>query len=324
MSVSGERSEEITEAVPAVESVSGRGPLGIWATFAVSLGIWAASFCVDIMMILIVTLVEAVNNPAFDALAFAKRPDMQGLLMSLATCVTMPLCTAVVVLIVRLRVGPSVLPRLHSLSACEDSSAEPASTQVQVLPVSVEPSPPARGLHADPERPMRSLVAAPSRSVKDYLAIRAVSLSGLLGWVGITLLLGLASTAVSYALDQPISEFIIMAYDGAYFYPVLWIGLVVCAPVYEEVFFRGFMYEGIAQSKLGPAGAVVLTSVVWSGIHLQYGYFELCLLVVFGIVLGIARLRTRSILPCIAMHSAFNVLAALEAVIALGVGARCR
>ncbi|MEW6349588.1 MAG: CPBP family intramembrane glutamic endopeptidase [Thermodesulfobacteriota bacterium] len=181
--------------------------------------------------------------------------------MSLATCVTMPASTALLLLIVKLRGGPS-----------------PA----------------------------------------DYMAAVDVPLSRILGWVGMTLILGMVASVVSAAVDRPIPEFIISVYEGAYFYPVLWVGLVACAPVYEEVLFRGFMFRGIAASPLGPAGAVVLTAVVWSAAHFQYEHFELGMLIAFGLVLGMARLRTRSLLPCIAMHAVFNLLAAIEAMAALG------
>jgi uncharacterized protein len=94
---------------------------------------------------------------------------------------------------------------------------------------------------------------------------------------------------------------------------------VVAAPVYEEIFFRGFLFEGILWSRLGPVGAVVITSLVWAGVHLQYDYFELSMLLIFGLVIGVARLRTRSIVTCIAMHFFFNLMASVEAVMTLGV-----
>ncbi len=265
MNFSEERPGEVTEAGPAVEPTTEKGPMGIGATFAVSLGIWVLSQVMDFFVLFLVTVVEAVKTPGLADTAFLSRPDTQGLLMSLATCVTMPVSTALVLVIVKLNRGPSL---------------------------------------------------------SDYMAFRDVPWSRVLGWVGITVVFGTVASLVTAALDRPIPGFIISVYEGAYFYPVLWIGLVACAPVYEEVFFRGFMFKGIAASRLRPVGAVVLTSLVWSGAHFQYELFELGMLIVFGIVLGIARLRTRSVLPCIAMHTVFNLFAVIEVMAALGMGSR--
>ncbi len=153
--------------------------------------------------------------------------------------------------------------------------------------------------------------------VAEYLAAREVSLSAVGKWVGITFVLGVIFSEASKFADRPIPQFIIDAYEGAYFHPLLWVGLVVAAPVYEEVFFRGFLFEGILQSRLGSVGAVALTSLVWAGVHFQYEYFESGMLLVFGIVIGIARLRTRSILTCIAMHAFFNFMSSIETVMTL-------
>ena len=46
----------------------------------------------------------------------------------------------------------------------------------------------------------------------------------------------------------------------------------------------------------------------------MYQFFEFVMLLIFGIVIGLARLRTGSILPCIAMHFFFNFMSAIEVV----------
>jgi membrane protease YdiL (CAAX protease family) len=88
--------------------------------------------------------------------------------------------------------------------------------------------------------------------------------------------------------------------------------LLLAAPVFEEVFARGFMFRGIQASRLGNVGAVVLTSLVWSGIHLQYDWYHLLAVLAAGVLLGIARVRTRSLYTTIAMHSVWNLIATLE------------
>jgi hypothetical protein len=72
------------------------------------------------------------------------------------------------------------------------------------------------------------------------------------------------------------------------------------------------MFCGIQASRLGNVGAVVVTSLVWTGLHLQYDWP--CLLAIFasGLMLAIARLRTRSVYTTIAMHSTWNLIATLQ------------
>ncbi|MEW6349589.1 MAG: hypothetical protein AB1646_11050 [Thermodesulfobacteriota bacterium] len=52
-----ERPQEVIEAGPAAESSAEKGPLGIGATFAVAVGIWLASFCLDFFVLFVVTVV---------------------------------------------------------------------------------------------------------------------------------------------------------------------------------------------------------------------------------------------------------------------------
>jgi membrane protease YdiL (CAAX protease family) len=94
---------------------------------------------------------------------------------------------------------------------------------------------------------------------------------------------------------------------------------VVFAPLFEEVFFRGFLFEGFRYSKLGPAGAIFVTSIVWAGFHMQYGLFQIASIFVLGIILGVVRYRTNSLWPPLAMHVFNNLLAMVFLTIDVGV-----
>ena len=57
-----------------------------------------------------------------------------------------------------------------------------------------------------------------------------------------------------------------------------WLMLTVIgigAPLSEELLFRGFLFSGLAKSKLGLLGAGVLTSLLWTLLHLGYSIFGL-------------------------------------------------
>ena len=80
----------------------------------------------------------------------------------------------------------------------------------------------------------------------------------------------------------------------------------------EELVFRGFLFEGLRHSRLGNAGAIILASAVWASIHLQYEWFYVGQILVLGLLLGAARLFTRSLVPSILMHALVNGIATLQ------------
>jgi membrane protease YdiL (CAAX protease family) len=92
---------------------------------------------------------------------------------------------------------------------------------------------------------------------------------------------------------------------------------VVFAPLWEEPAFRGFLFRGLAQSRLGPVGAIALTSVAFTAAHpLLNGPMPIDALVIIflvGLYLGWVRHRTGSIVPTILFHAMFNVPAQLAA-----------
>lgn len=101
-----------------------------------------------------------------------------------------------------------------------------------------------------------------------------------------------------------------------------WLGaaVVVAAPAVEETLFRGFLLPGLAASRLGGAGAVVLTALLWAAIHLQYDLFDMSAIVVLGLLFGAARLRTRSLWTPFVLHMAVNLAAMVQLVWSLGWG----
>jgi membrane protease YdiL (CAAX protease family) len=75
--------------------------------------------------------------------------------------------------------------------------------------------------------------------------------------------------------------------DGALW--LLVIAFCVAAPVTEELFARGFLYRGWSESFLRPAGAVLLSSSVWTVLHLQYDWFFFGEVFSIGLLLGYMR-----------------------------------
>ncbi len=155
-------------------------------------------------------------------------------------------------------------------------------------------------------------------TVRQYLYLHPPRARTLMSWLGVVLLFAIAWDVLTYLIDKPIiPEFLLAAYQTARFPPLLWLALVVAAPLAEEAFFRGFLFEGIRYSRLGTPGAIVLTSFSWAAIHLQYGLYEIATVFVLGLMLSIARLQTHSLYTAIAMHAFANLLATLEVAVYL-------
>ena len=152
-------------------------------------------------------------------------------------------------------------------------------------------------------------------SVADYLGFRPAPIKALAGWTLALLLFIALSDVLTLGLGRPIvPEFMQQVYQSAGFMPLLWLTLLVAAPLMEEPFFRGFLFEGFLRSKLGAPGAVGLTALLWSFIHIQYDAYGITLVFVTGLLLGFVRLKTRSLYATMFLHALMNLVATLETV----------
>jgi hypothetical protein len=95
--------------------------------------------------------------------------------------------------------------------------------------------------------------------------------------------------------------------------PLLVLGLAGAAPLIEEAIFRGVFLPGMAASRLGPAGAIAVTSLVWALLHLQYQPFYLIQAVILGVMFGWMRLRSGSTLLTILLHAIVNLTSLVQA-----------
>ena len=87
------------------------------------------------------------------------------------------------------------------------------------------------------------------------------------------------------------------------------ISVIIIAPIAEEFLFRGFLYSQLKRTKLGPWGAITLSSLLWTVIHFQYEILILLVLFVFGIFLGYLRMAYNSLSLPIILHAINNAFA---------------
>ena len=85
-----------------------------------------------------------------------------------------------------------------------------------------------------------------------------------------------------------------------------------CRSTLGGVFLSRISLSGIASSRLGGVVAVFVTAATWAIIHVQYDAYGITTIFVSGILLGFMRLKTGSLLLCVALHALMNVAATAE------------
>ena len=150
----------------------------------------------------------------------------------------------------------------------------------------------------------------------EYLALRWSGWRRTLRWLAVVAAYMAISDTVTFLLGREIvSPFMMEAYRTAGYVPLLVFAVVLAAPFHEELTVRGFLYRGIASSRLGPVGAIVITAVLWSLLHVQYDWYGIAQIAVCGVLLGVARHRTGSMVPPMLMHILINAGATAEVII---------
>ena len=86
----------------------------------------------------------------------------------------------------------------------------------------------------------------------------------------------------------------------------------VAAPMSEEFFARGFLYRGWSASFLRVPGAIILSSLVWTALHLQYDLFFFGEVFSIGLWFGYMRYRSNSLWLTIVLHGLNNLTAVVQ------------
>ena len=83
---------------------------------------------------------------------------------------------------------------------------------------------------------------------------------------------------------------------------------MIVAPLTEEVFFRGFVLQGLG-NKFNPVLAALLTAGIFAMFHIQFGSF--IPLFIIGLVLSVLFIHTKNLWACIWFHLINNAVAFL-------------
>jgi membrane protease YdiL (CAAX protease family) len=128
--------------------------------------------------------------------------------------------------------------------------------------------------------------------------------------VGVILLSSYAYDAIRQALHVPLKTNADTLLDQAKYEPYTVVATllvaVLVAPICEEIFFRGFLFPGLARG-MAIWGAVVVSALLFGIAHTDVGSFVV--LVVIGVVLAVVRWRTNSLWPGVVVHTLNNAIA---------------
>lgn len=164
------------------------------------------------------------------------------------------------------------------------------------------------------------LAAAASRRcpVTDYLSLhRPARRELLLGIAILAVLLPLGDLSSYLSGRELVPAFVVEAYRsaraaGLAVVALLALALIVAAPLMEELLFRGFLYRGYAQSRLGSSGAILVTAAAWAAMHVQYEFFYMVQIFLLGCVFGWLRWRSHSVPLTVVLHGLVNLVALLQ------------
>jgi membrane protease YdiL (CAAX protease family) len=89
---------------------------------------------------------------------------------------------------------------------------------------------------------------------------------------------------------------------------------VLCAPLQEEVIFRGLIQTAVARSAPGDvalpgirvSGAALIVAILFALIHLEVAVFTALAAFILGLLAGELRRRSGSLIPAIFIHLMFN------------------
>lgn len=154
--------------------------------------------------------------------------------------------------------------------------------------------------------------ASASYKVANYLGFKPFALNVAIGFIGLWLLFVISTETLTYILEKNPTAFVDDLYDSANPKWLLIVTMVIVAPIYEEVMFRGILWSAVREQFAGSKGAwvaTITTSVLFSIIHLQYEFYEMSVIFILALLLGYARSRSGSLYVPILLHIINNGLA---------------
>jgi membrane protease YdiL (CAAX protease family) len=136
-----------------------------------------------------------------------------------------------------------------------------------------------------------------------YLLLGAGCVAAVMGFVGLLILTGLDKNIPK---DMPILDEFRFGYARMIVFTIA----ALMAPTFEELVFRGYIFQGLKNSFGVTVSAIVVTAlfVLMHAPQVGYGLIPLLLLCVVSIALIWVRIKTDSLTQCIVIHQIYNTI----------------
>ncbi len=159
-------------------------------------------------------------------------------------------------------------------------------------------------------------------SFADYLALHWTSWRNVaVGVIGLAALVA-GWDLLSRAIGKEVSpDFMTDVFKSARADDAVWLlvlAFCAAAPITEELFARGLLYSGLSESFLSVPGAILVSSIVWTSLHLQYDWFFFGEVFCIGLWFGYIRYRSQSTWLTIVLHALNNLAAVVQSYLLAG------
>jgi hypothetical protein len=154
--------------------------------------------------------------------------------------------------------------------------------------------------------------------ISDYFALKWPSAGELrLGIAALVVLIAVADALLYLSGRDLVTPFQLQSYTtaaAAGWLPAMLAGAILVAPAGEEAMFRGFLFRGWVRSPRSAWPAIVLISVLWAMLHIQYDWTGVLQIFIVGLFLGWMRWRSGSLVLTFMLHALFNLEGTLETI----------
>jgi len=139
--------------------------------------------------------------------------------------------------------------------------------------------------------------------------------------IGVALLIGLiaVSDLLLYASGHAlVTSFQLESYRTAAaegWLAAMLAAAILVAPAGEEVLFRGFLFRGFVHSDRSAWIGIIVISIMWAALHVQYDWTGIVQIFFAGLLLGFIRWRSGSTVLTFILHALFNLEGTLETVL---------
>ncbi len=167
-----------------------------------------------------------------------------------------------------------------------------------------------------------ALAASHKGSVAEYLGYRLPRRGELVAAVLVLTALIIVGDTESWLAGRHIVDRfqsdIYQAAKSANLLPLLLIAITVLIPISEETLFRGFLFRGWLRSPRDAWPVILIAAAIFAIIHVQYDWFLIGQVFIFGVFFGWVRWATGSTILTMLLHGLVNIEGMIETMLAAG------